>query len=82
MGLLAVDDLTTCKQAAEAFGHQFRGTEDLAIWPKGCYEASSDVYFNQHINGSARSNAAQICKDDGRWIGLFLNFYQSIDIIF
>ena len=66
MGLLAVDDLTTCKQAAEAVGHQFRATEDLANWPKGCYEASSDVYFNQHVHGSANIFASQICKDTGK----------------
>ena len=66
-GLRAVDDLTTCKQAGEALGHQFKRTEDEAGLPKGCYTGlSKTVYFNQHVHGSANIFASQICKDTGK----------------
>ena len=70
--LRVVDDLTTCKKAAEALGYQFKTTEDEAGWPKGCYKSGGKVFFNQHVHGSVNINAAQICKDRGKGLRFFL----------
>ena len=70
-GFSVVDDLTACKKAAGAFGNQFRETEDVSDWPKGCYYANG-VYFNQHDSGSANIGAAQICKGGGKRMRSFL----------
>ena len=73
-GFSVVDDLTACKEAAEEFGNQFQETQDYPDWPKGCYEAVEVnlVFFNRHKSGSARSNAAQICKAGGKGMRSFL----------
>ena len=60
-GDIAVEDLTTCKEAAEKLGLQFKGTENRADWPKGCYKYGS-IRFNQHRYGSFRYGGNQICK--------------------
>ena len=73
-GFSVVDDLTACKEAAEEFGNQFQETQNYPDWPKGCYEAveANLVFFNQHKSGSAKSNAAQICKAGGKGMRSFL----------
>ena len=50
-----------CKEAAEKLGLDFESTDDVAGWPKGCYDNNGDVYFNQHISGSNNHFARQIC---------------------
>ena len=68
-----MDDLTTCKKAAEFFGYQFDSTEEEAGYPKGCYALfDADVYFNQHIDGSKHRDASQICKPIGKGLRSFL----------
>ena len=73
-GFSVVDDLTACKEAAEEFGNQFQETKNYPDWPKGCYEAveANLVFFNRHESGSAKSNAAQICKAGGKGMRSFL----------
>ena len=68
-GDIAVEDLTTCKEAAEKLGLQFKGTENRADWPKGCYKYGS-IRFNQHRYGSFRYGGNQICKGFGKGMSL------------
>ena len=73
--MVAVDDLTTCKEAAEVLGHRFKFSEEEAGWPKGCYAVavgSRNVYFNQHIDGSKNYLARQICESIGKGSHSFL----------
>ena len=69
---IAVDNLSTCKEAAEELKLNFLRAENIGSYPKGCYEAISlskrlagNVFFNQHSTGSRQSNARQICKAIG-----------------
>ena len=64
-GDFAVADIETCHEAAEELRYRFKNTEDLADWPKGCYQANN-VYFNQHPTGSSNDEARQICKPRGK----------------
>ena len=61
----AVDNLSTCKEAAEELKLNFTRAENIGNYPKGCYVAG-DVFFNQHSTGSRQSNARQICKAIGK----------------
>ena len=74
--LRVVDDLTTCKKAAEALGYQLKTKEDEAGWPRWCYVSGRVVFFNQHVNGSANINAAQICKGQGKGLRFFLTYIR------
>ena len=68
---IAVDNLSTCKEAAEELKLNFLRAENIGNYPKGCYEskglrrAAGNVFFNQHSTGSRQSNARQICKAIG-----------------
>ena len=64
-GDFAVADIGTCHEAAEELRLNFKNTEDLADWPKGCYQANN-VYFNKHPTGSSNPEARQICKPRGK----------------
>ena len=61
---IAVDNLSTCKEAAEEMKLKFLRAENIGNYPKGCYLAGN-VFFNQHSTGSRQSNARQICKAIG-----------------
>ena len=67
-GDIAVDDLKTCKEAADELGKPFKITEDKDKpdeMPNGCY-LSGEVYFNQNASGSSNYNARQICQPRGK----------------
>ena len=67
-----MDDLATCKYAAEIFYYQWHGAQDEAGWPKGCYAEYNGVRFNQHTDGSKNNRARQICKPTGKELRCFL----------
>ena len=67
-GDIVVDDIETCKKAAQELNKSFTERE-LAQknWPKGCFLfLSESVYFNQHSTGSSNNRASQICKPKGK----------------
>ena len=68
-GDIAVEDLTKCKEAAEKLGFEFKGAQNTADWPKGCYEYYG-IHFNQHRYGSSRYGVRHICKDFGKGMAL------------
>ena len=67
-GDIAIEDSTTCKEAAEELGYKFMTTEDYANWPKGCYLyynrhlVRDAVWFNRHTHGKQLPNTRNICK--------------------
>ena len=63
-GDVAIDDLTICKEAAIELIYKFQHMENSKDWPKGCFEYSKSVYFNEHVDGRKNSDARQICKRD------------------
>ena len=65
-GGIAVDDIETCQEAAKELNGNFKGTEDLANWPKGCYFTGMQAYFNHHSTGSTSESAREICKRGGK----------------
>ena len=61
-----IADLTDCKLAAEALKKKFKSTEYDPFFPKGCYSYvnrvhDSEVYWNEHIEGSKHRKATPIC---------------------
>ena len=58
---ITVDDIKTCKEAAQELEKKFGGTAKEDNWPKGCYAYFDDIYFNQHSAGSSNNRARQIC---------------------
>ena len=78
-GDIVVDDIETCKKAAQELNKSFTERE-LAQknWPKGCFLfLSESVYFNQHSTGSSNNRASQICKPKGMGLHSFLiSMYQ------
>ena len=78
-GDIAVEDLTTCKEAAKKLGFQFKVTENTADWPKGCYEYGR-IHFNQHRYGSFRYGGNQICKGFGKGMSL-RSFLTSMHLL-
>ena len=70
-GDIAVEDLTTCKEAAEKLSHPLPETENVANWPKGCYLFKNGrVWFNEHTHGSQQNSTRQICKRFVKGMGL------------
>ena len=63
--IMLVDDLYTCKEAANEISDvQFQNEENTANRPKGCYFQTTTrwVNFNNHSSGSRTENTQQICK--------------------
>ena len=61
-----IADLTDCKLAAAAMKKKFISTEYDPFFPKGCYSYvnrvhDSEVYWNEHIEGSKHRKATPIC---------------------
>ena len=65
-GHMAVDDIDTCKEAAEELKRKFGGVEDSAIRLNGCHVHDNDVFFNQKSTGYGSWLASQICKPKGK----------------
>ena len=64
---LVIDDKETCLIAISLISDeepkvQFRREENATNWPKGCYLASGDIYFNKHSLGNRHSFARPICR--------------------
>lgn len=58
-------DLTTCRNSATFLGLTWHGVETDALWPKGCYAAKGNVFFNAHATG--RDAAGEIvCAMDSQ----------------
>ena len=67
-GDIAIEDSTTCREATEELGYNFKETEDDANWPKGCYYYRNMggrygwVWFNRHKHGKQLPTTRNICK--------------------
>jgi len=72
-GHMAVDDIDTCKEAAEELKRKFGGVEDSAIRLNGCHVHDNDVFFNQKSTGYGSWLASQICKPKGCECDSFVN---------
>ena len=83
-GDIAIEDSTTCKEAAEELGYTFKETEDDADWPKGCYYYRSSgwgtVRFNRHTHGGWIYNARNICKGSVKGMSL-TSFVTSMRLL-
>ena len=54
-----------CQAAAAQFNLTFQGSEEAAIYPKGCYAYPGEgVYFNQHKTGAAEYDSMPVCAND------------------
>ena len=66
-GFQRIEDLNSCKSAAEYYGKAFGEYETADNYPKGCYiERNDHVYFNNHEIGRNISFATPICYRKGR----------------
>lgn len=63
--------LAACRSAMELLGYdgtKYRGNEDEASWPSGCYfcagvpGCTNGFWFNEHETGSANGGAAPLCE--------------------
>ena len=85
-GDIAIEDSTTCKEAAEELGYKFLATEDNANWPKGCYVyynrnlVRDAVWFNRHTHGGWIYSARNICKGSVKGMSL-TSFVTSMRFI-
>ena len=62
---IAIGDSKTCREAAEELHLDFKGTKNVADWPKGCY-GNTLIYFNQHSTGSYKASERKICEVMGK----------------
>ena len=62
-----VDDIETCKEAAEELNLNFVRSKNDNNWPGGCTVEGRDVYFNEHSTGNLKTNVNQICKPKGKY---------------
>ena len=51
-----------CREAAIAFEHKFKRSENEENYPKGCYTTQGNVYWNMHEVGNRRDHISSICK--------------------
>lgn len=63
----SITNLSQCKLAAANLEQKFKSTEYDPFFPKGCYSYvnrahASEVYWNEHSEGSRHSKASPICK--------------------
>ena len=79
-GDIAVEDLKTCKEAAEKLGFQFMKIHNTADWPTGCFKYGG-IRFNQHRYGSFRYGGNQICKGFGKGMSL-RSFLTSMHLFY
>ena len=60
-----INDLDTCKTAADYYGKIFGGPETFNNYPNGCYyEKNGRVYFNLHLYGKTNQRAGPICYNN------------------
>ena len=58
-----------CQAASTATGLTYKGTENMATWPAGCYKYRGTMaYFNQHATGKAHSSGIPLCLRDVRLV--------------
>ena len=62
-----IANLSECKLAAAKLEKEFKSTEYDPLFPKGCYAyvnrvQASEVYWNEHSDGSKHRKASPICK--------------------
>ena len=67
-----IDTSEECEAAASKLNLHYMETEDEDDYPKGCYsmgeKSGSNVYFNRHRTGTARSNTYPICISKGNFL--------------
>lgn len=70
-GWSKITTLAACRSAIELLGYdgtKYRGDEDEASWPSGCYfcagvpGCTNGFWFNEHASGSANGGAAPVCE--------------------
>ena len=81
-----IANLSDCKLAAAKLEKKFKSTEYDPSFPKGCYAyvnrvQASEVYWNEHSEGSRHRKASPLCKV--KFHGNYLhNWLKSTSLVY